>query len=170
MNLIARLEITFLRPEEPGCLITKGGDIDNRLKTLFDALRIPNEANELPSRVTPQDDEMPIFYCLLESDSLVTSVSVVTDRLLVQTGASDKVLLLIHTIVRGTRVTGINQNIHGKLGISHTNLCEPRKRCPWRSSRARHWRPAGAFAGRVKTLHLPVRPADFRTPSFLPAL
>ena len=113
MNLIARLEITFLRPEEPGCLITKGGDIDNRLKTLFDALRIPNEANELPSRVTPQDDEMPIFYCLLESDSLVTSVSVATDRLLVQTGESDEVLLIIHTIVRGTRVTGINQSIIG---------------------------------------------------------
>lgn len=113
MNLIARLDITFLRPEEPCCLITKGGDIDNRLKTLFDALRIPSEANELPSRLIPEDDETPIFYCLLESDSLITSVSVVTDRLLVHTQASDEVLLLIHTIVRGTRVTGVNQSIIG---------------------------------------------------------
>ena len=32
--LTAELDVFFLRPEPPGALITQGGDIDNRLKTL----------------------------------------------------------------------------------------------------------------------------------------
>ncbi len=74
------LDILFLRRENPGELITKGGDIDNRLKTLFDALRIPEQCSELGS-ATPEAGEDP-FYCLLESDSLITDFSVITDRLL----------------------------------------------------------------------------------------
>jgi hypothetical protein len=35
-NLVCNLQITMLRNEEPGNLIRSGGDIDNRLKTLFD--------------------------------------------------------------------------------------------------------------------------------------
>jgi hypothetical protein len=31
LNLVARLNITFLTPEEPGRTITQGGDLDNRL-------------------------------------------------------------------------------------------------------------------------------------------
>src|SRR2546425_13026292 len=41
INLVANLTITLLRPGPPGSVITRGGDIDNRLKTLFDALRMP---------------------------------------------------------------------------------------------------------------------------------
>ena len=48
LNLIAHLDILFLRPGNPGSLITHGGDIDNRLKTLFDALQIP-DANPIAS-------------------------------------------------------------------------------------------------------------------------
>jgi len=40
MNVVAHLSLTLLRPEAPVSLLTKGGDIDNRLKTLFDALSI----------------------------------------------------------------------------------------------------------------------------------
>jgi hypothetical protein len=35
MSLFAQLEIELLRPEPPGHLLTQGGDIDNRMKTLF---------------------------------------------------------------------------------------------------------------------------------------
>src|SRR4030042_6025659 len=35
VNLITDISITMLRPEEPGAIVTKSGDIDNRLKTLF---------------------------------------------------------------------------------------------------------------------------------------
>jgi hypothetical protein len=74
------LDILFLRRENPGELITKGGDIDNRLKTLFDALRVPEQCSELGG-ATPDVDENPMF-CLLESDTLITDFSVTTDRLL----------------------------------------------------------------------------------------
>jgi hypothetical protein len=41
MNAVAELSILLMRPEPPGGLITTGGDMDNRLKTLFDALTVP---------------------------------------------------------------------------------------------------------------------------------
>ncbi len=81
MNVVAELSITLLRPEPPGGLITQGGDIDNRLKTLFDALTVPRQSNALPSGVAPTKDESP-FFCLLEDDNLITSVSVRTEQLL----------------------------------------------------------------------------------------
>ena len=63
-NVVAELSITLLRPESPGHLITQGGDIDNRLKTLFDALTMPRHENALPKGVIPSSDETP-FFCLL---------------------------------------------------------------------------------------------------------
>jgi hypothetical protein len=71
LAIVAELNITFLRPEAPGALITQGGDIDNRIKTLLDALRIPKVMSELPPNDAPQMDENP-FFCLLEDDNLVT--------------------------------------------------------------------------------------------------
>jgi len=35
------LEVLFLRREKPGNIIRNGSDLDNRLKILFDALRMP---------------------------------------------------------------------------------------------------------------------------------
>jgi hypothetical protein len=74
------IDILFLRPEEPGRLI-KSGDIDGRLKTVFDALRMPNNLEEAGG-LGPQEDEEP-FYVLLEDDKLIADVSVTTDKLLV---------------------------------------------------------------------------------------
>lgn len=79
--LHAELEVLFLRPELKGFILTGGGDIDNRLKTLLDSLRMPRNSQELPRDDKPNEDEKP-FFCLLEDDSLVTSVSVSTDQLL----------------------------------------------------------------------------------------
>ncbi len=73
------LNILFLRPEESGMLI-QGGDIDNRLKTLFDALRMPNNLSETGNQ-KPDENETP-FFVLLEDDSLVSEIRVVTDQLL----------------------------------------------------------------------------------------
>lgn len=79
LNLICGLDILFLRPDRPG-VVLRSGDIDNRLKTLFDALRIP-EANESYHARSHGPDEQP-FFCLLEDDKLITKVSVETDQLL----------------------------------------------------------------------------------------
>ncbi len=38
LDMVADLTITLLRPEPPGQIVTQSGDIDNRLKTLLDAL------------------------------------------------------------------------------------------------------------------------------------
>src|SRR2546427_5155527 len=79
INLIADLNILLLRSEPPGAIVTQGGDIDNRLKTLLDALRMPRVTAEIPTGETPRADESP-FFCVLEDDALVTGVSVTSDR------------------------------------------------------------------------------------------
>jgi hypothetical protein len=80
LSLRCSLQILFLRPEKPGDLI-KSGDIDNRLKTLFDALRMPENIGELGSSSSPGEGEDP-FFCLLEDDKLISQVAVETDLLL----------------------------------------------------------------------------------------
>ncbi|MDQ7251644.1 hypothetical protein [Dongia sedimenti] len=84
LSVLCSLEILYLRPQQPGSLISgPQGDIDNRLKTLFDALAAPGEGKQVPES-PPQEGEDP-FYCLLEDDRLVTHVSVQTDYLLMPT-------------------------------------------------------------------------------------
>lgn len=75
------LEILFLRRDNPGNLIGSGGDIDNRIKVLLDGLRMPVDVKELGG--IPIDADEDPFYCLLEDDKLITSVSVTTDRLII---------------------------------------------------------------------------------------
>jgi hypothetical protein len=72
------LDILFLRRDQHP-LIKDGGDIDNRLKTLFDALRVPDSTSGLGG--TPPPDEDP-FFVLLQDDSLISEVKVTTDNLL----------------------------------------------------------------------------------------
>jgi hypothetical protein len=79
LGLLCSLEILYLRPAKPGSIVSSG-DIDNRLKTLFDALKVPAEGNELPN-ATPDPDEDP-FFALLADDALITHVAVETDFLL----------------------------------------------------------------------------------------
>jgi hypothetical protein len=74
------VDILILRPDLPGTVI-KSGDLDNRLKTIFDALRIPQSKDEFGKYVSPDADEKP-FYCLLQDDGLISHVSVEADTLL----------------------------------------------------------------------------------------
>lgn len=101
--LVADLRIIMLRPEPLGAIITKGGDIDNRLKTLFDALSIP-DANQLQSApVEPSALDDGVFHCVLEDDKLVSGVSVETDRLLLPVNVQTEVELIIRVKTRITR-------------------------------------------------------------------
>ncbi len=111
LNLVAELNIIFLRPEHPGLIITKGGDIDNRLKTLFDALRMPQTQDEIKNN-TPGEGENP-FFCLLEDDNLITKVSVTTDRLLepLEPGNRYFVNLLITVRTKITRMSWGNMDL-----------------------------------------------------------
>jgi len=80
LGLACKVDVLLLRREEPGLLPTIGGDIDNRFKTLLDALKMPS-ADEIPSNVVPEEEEDP-FFCLLEDDGLLTDFRVSSDRLL----------------------------------------------------------------------------------------
>jgi hypothetical protein len=106
VGMVAELDIFMLWPNAPGRIITSGGDIDNRLKTLFDALKVP-EPNALPSNAAPDHDEDP-FLCLLEDDSLIVRLSVQTDRLLEPARKSEVVL----TIRVRTRKLGGAVSLH----------------------------------------------------------
>jgi len=108
IHAFAELSVTMLRLGPPGAIISQGGDIDNRLKTLLDSLKIP-ENNALPSGVLPSGDEDP-FYCLLEDDRLVTKLSVSTDRLLDAKSLSE-VLLLIHVTTKHVEMIFANMGL-----------------------------------------------------------
>jgi len=84
MSLLCSVHILFLRPDVPGGVI-RSGDIDNRMKTIFDALRMPSGKDELGGYDTPSKGEDP-FFCLLEDDSLISQASIETDTLLQPTG------------------------------------------------------------------------------------
>jgi hypothetical protein len=104
MNVVAAVTVTMLRPEPPGKLVTQGGDIDNRLKTLFDALTVPRHQNALPAGIMPSADESP-FFCLLEDDNLITSIAVNTEQLLepgIDASVADIYIEVVTSVTRHT--------------------------------------------------------------------
>ncbi len=103
------LNILFLRRDAPGNLVQSGGDLDNRLKVLLDALRVPDSAVGLPDMAEEGFD--PIF-CLLQDNDQITTLNVTTDRILSPLEPGDKVhnvVLVIHVhLYRGTNVSQIS--------------------------------------------------------------
>lgn len=110
ISLVAELNVVMLKPGAPGGAVQRGGDIDNRLKTLLDALRCPHSAQELPEADAPGAEEDP-FFCLLEDDDLITDLGVTVDRYL---AAPDPRNVNVAIFVR-TRVTRVTW---GNLALS----------------------------------------------------
>lgn len=115
-SLLCSLRILFLRRDIPGSLLT-AGDIDNRIKTIIDALRRPRSPNELvQADQTPCSDENP-FFCLLEDDKQVHHLEVETDTLLDPMTDSDtdaaKARLVITVELRPYDVTYFNLSFSG---------------------------------------------------------
>lgn len=79
---LCELDILLLRPYQPGGVVV---DLDNRLKTLVDALRPPVRPNQLSledgTNIRPLSDEVP-FYVLLEDDSIISKITLETGLLL----------------------------------------------------------------------------------------
>lgn len=97
------LKILFMRREEPGH-VYQGGDIDNRLKTLFDALSVPNV-----DQIVADTGFADPIHCLLEDDKLITGFAVETQRLLSKPGESEHyVHLVIEVDVRVTQARSYN--------------------------------------------------------------
>ena len=72
---VVNLNLTILVPHEVGRIVQNGGDIDNRIKTLFDALRAPATDSEVPSNDS-FDYQPGGMYCLLQDDKLINRVSI----------------------------------------------------------------------------------------------
>lgn len=106
-GLSCELDVLFLRRDPPGNLVKAGGDIDNRIKVLFDALRMPGNCTEV-SNYPVGPDEDP-FYVLLEDDSLITKISVTTDRLLLPQADGEHVND-VHLVI-GVRVPVVKVSI-----------------------------------------------------------
>jgi hypothetical protein len=76
-GMTASLDIVMLRGDDTTSLVIEG-DIDNRLKTLFDALSVPRP-EQVPAGWSPGPTEKPVF-CLLADDQLINGVSVQAHR------------------------------------------------------------------------------------------
>ena len=81
LKLTAELDVLFLRAGPAGSLLTGHGDIDNRLKVLFDALSVPTPQQVVACSNGRGTEEAPL-HTLLEDDDMVTRVNVDTARLL----------------------------------------------------------------------------------------
>ena len=102
-HLQCALDFLFLREDPVGSF---RGDLDNRLKTLIDALRMPI-ASELQKVGPPDDNEKP-FFCLLEDDKFITSFSVKSDTLLSKGPDKNYVKLVIDVTIQPTYATDFN--------------------------------------------------------------
>ena len=102
------LDVVFLRQQAAGQLVSEGGDIDNRVKTLLDALCVPPPAQ---AGLFAEAREPNPMYCLLQDDSLVTKLSVETDRLLRPSAGQFDLVAIIQVDVTASRLTFGNMEI-----------------------------------------------------------
>lgn len=111
LYLTCGIEILYLRPGARGGAM-QSGDIDSRIKTIFDALGMPRSGGGLPDE--DKGDE-PI-YTLVKDDSLFSHVSVETDELLRPTtakaGKNDS-HVIITVNIQPTIVTLVNLGFAG---------------------------------------------------------
>jgi hypothetical protein len=110
LDLVAGLHVLLMRREAPGNLFSQSGDIDNRVKVLIDALRMPSADELRRAKADAVSTPNPVF-CVLQDDSLLTSVAVETETLLTP-GPAHEVLALITLTVKAARLTFDN------LGLS----------------------------------------------------
>jgi hypothetical protein len=103
LYLACAVDVLFLRHEEPMSLMRLGGDLDGRLKTLFDALKMPNPNDRY---VGPDLTDDPL-YVVLEDDALISDFSIKSGRLLGR-AAKKK-----HVTIKVLRVFPQNQGLIG---------------------------------------------------------
>ena len=113
LHLHCELDVLFLRYGEPGSII-ESGDVDNRLLTLSDGLRLSRDQKEI-DYVNSQNDfpENDPVFCLLEDDSLISRWNIKTDALLETPNQKERVRLIIEVTVKASQVTADNLRLIG---------------------------------------------------------
>jgi hypothetical protein len=85
-ELHCRLDIRIYRKSKEGGILFDGGDLDNRLKTFFDALQVPRHSEQLPAPAEPEilenPQNWPALFCLLDDDRAITGLSIQSLKLL----------------------------------------------------------------------------------------
>ncbi|MQA64336.1 MAG: hypothetical protein GEU76_00300 [Alphaproteobacteria bacterium] len=83
-ELHCHLQIRLYRKIGPGGILFVGGDLDNRLKTLLDALQVPIYEQDVPENENQSEspEDWPPVFCLLDDDSAVTKLSIESIKLL----------------------------------------------------------------------------------------
>lgn len=107
LSLLASVDILLLRPGRPGAVLSSRADLDNQVKTLLDALRVPGGTNEVPEAELPRADEHP-FFCLLDDDKRVVDLRVRAEQLLVPPTSPSSVRALIRVETRREIATAEN--------------------------------------------------------------
>lgn len=74
---VCEVRIELWRRSEPGEILDPGGDIDNRVKTLFDGLRMPHHEDEIDATSLTSGR----CFCLLEDDALITKLTISAHRM-----------------------------------------------------------------------------------------
>lgn len=108
--LACSVDVLFLRHEEPFNLMKQGGDLDNRIKTLFDGLRMPDTKDKYVGDAPTADP----LYVVLEDDALISDISVRSGRLLGnRTKDKHAVRLTVDITIKVLRVLSQNQSLVG---------------------------------------------------------
>ena len=96
-------------------MVTQYGDLDNRLKTLFDGLRIPTSQQEIKGHITPEALAKDEYICLLENDAVITGLHVETMRNLGSplNASGDHVRLNIMVTIEPLEPTFENETFQG---------------------------------------------------------
>jgi hypothetical protein len=113
IDLSCSLRILCLRLDHDSAVLP-GRDIDNRIKTLIDALTMPSTRHGPPTKdkqpLPAAEDEKP-FFVLLDDDRRVTHLEVETDTLLAPAPSDadeSYVRLIISVEIRPYNVTTFN--------------------------------------------------------------
>jgi hypothetical protein len=109
------LDILILRRQDPYKVFTGSGagDLDGRVKTLLDGLRMPQQCSELGGN-TPEEGEDP-FYVLMADDSVIYDINITTDRLFVPPEPGEAERDIVAVIKVKTRTfSGDPMSIHNR--------------------------------------------------------
>jgi hypothetical protein len=83
------------------------GDLDNRIKTLVDGLRMPDQCSEVTGQ-SPSADEDP-FFVLMDDDRVIYEFQVTTDQLFVPYKPEEEKYRDVFAVI-GIRMTTVGRN------------------------------------------------------------
>ncbi len=109
------LDITMLVNHDPASVVTRSGDLDNRLKTLFDGLRTPASHQEIKRFKDVGAPDADDYFCLLQDDGLITSLRIETLRNLAPspTAGDDHVKINLMVTIEPAEHLHVNRAFRG---------------------------------------------------------